>query len=185
MYSSLSSPSQLLAVESLGSAAFPEVFLELSLGREPLGIIYIKLWGHLRRAQNFILLCMGSLGPSFIGSRLLSVDGRGTAGESIGAGMYRDARGVMSAMPLLTGLEYGGMYQTGVSRGLLVASSGGNPELDCLYSIITGDGGGGGSSQCKFGWVVSGLELLREAAHYQPLHDVWVSQCGLVLPRHT
>lgn len=176
---------QLLAVESLGSAPFPEVFLELSVGTVPFGIVYIKLWGHLRRAQNFMLLCMGSLGPSFVGSHLLSVNGRGTAGESIGAGMYKNGRGVMSAVPLLTGLEYGGIYQTEVSRGLLVASSGGNPALDSLYSIITGDGAGGGYSQCKFGWVVSGLEYLREAAHHQPIKQVWVSQCGLVLPRHT
>lgn len=171
-------------MESLGSEPFPEVFLELSVGTSPLGIIYVKLWGHLRRAQNFILLCMGSLGSSFIGSHFLSVNGRGTAGESIGAGMYRDARGMMSTVPLLTGLEYGGAYQTEVSKGLLVASSGGKPELDCLYSIITGDGPGGGYSPCKFGWVVSGMEYLREAVHYQS-ERVWVSQCGLVLPRHT
>lgn len=175
----------MLAVESLGSVTFPEVFLELSVGRSKLGIVYVRLWGHLRRAQNFMLLCMGSLGQSFIGSHFLSVNGKGTAGESIGAGMYRDAQGMMSTVPLLTGLEYGGAYQTEVSRGLLVASSGGRPEMDCLYSIITGDGEGGGYSQCKFGWVVSGLEYLREVVDIQPLRRVWVSNCGLVLPRHT
>lgn len=161
------------------------MFLELSVGTVPFGTIYITLWGKLRRAQNFMLLCMGSLGPSFVGSHLLSVNGRGTATESIRAGMYRNGSGLMSAVPLLTGLEYGGEYQTELSKGLLVASSGGNPEMDSLYSIITGDGAGGGYSQCKFGWVASGLEYLKEVAHHQPLEQVWVSRCGLVLPRHT
>lgn len=161
------------------------MFLELSVGTQPLGIVYIKLWGHLRRAQNFMLLCMGSLGPSFVGSHLLPVTMRGTWNESVGAGMYRDAKGEMTAMPLLTALEWGGEYQTPVSKGLLVASSGGKPEVDCLYSIITGDGVEGGFTSCKFGWVSSGLEYLREATLYDPVEQVWISQCGLVFPRRT
>lgn len=91
----------------------------------------------------------------------------------------------MTSFPLLAGLEYGGIYQTEVSKGLLIASSGGNPELDCLYSIIIGNGKGVPKCQCKFGWVVSGLEYLKEAAYQFPPEQVRVSQCGLVLPRHT
>ncbi|XP_063848779.1 uncharacterized protein LOC135093430 [Scylla paramamosain] len=174
---------QLLAVHSMGVPKFPEVFLELSVGPEPLGIVYIKLWGHLRRAQNFMLLCLGTLGPSFVGSHLLSVTMRGTPSEAVGAGMYRDARGEMSAMPLLTTLEWGGEYQVPETRGLLVASSGGKPEVDSLYSIVTGSGSQGAVCPCKFGWVSSGLEYLREAARYDPVEQVRVSQCGLVLPK--
>lgn len=176
---------QLLAVDSLGSPEFPEVFLELSVGTQLLGIVYIKLWGHLRRAQNFMLLCMGTLGPSFVGSHLLPVTNRGTANESVRAGMYRDTTGNMTAMPLLTELEWGGQYQSPVSQGMLVASSGGKAEVDCLYSIITGDGENGNFTSCKFGWVSSGLEYLKEAILCGPMEEVWVSQCGLVLPRHT
>lgn len=174
---------QLVAVHSLGLPEFPEVFLELSVGGEALGIVYIKLWGHLRRAQNFMLLCLGTLGPSFVGSHLLPVTMRGTPSEAVGAGMYRDARGQMSAMPLLTGLEWGGNYSVPETRGLLVASSGGRPEEDSLYSIVTGSGSKGAISPCKFGWVTSGLEYLKEATHYNPVEQVRVSQCGLVLPR--
>ncbi|XP_045126722.1 uncharacterized protein LOC123513554 [Portunus trituberculatus] len=174
---------QLVAVHSLGEPEFPEVFLELSVGTEPLGIVYIKLWGHLRRAQNFMFLCLGTLGPSFVGSHLLPVTMPGSPSEAVGAGMYRDAKGKMTAMPLLTGLEWGGEYQVPETRGLLVASSGGRPEMDSLYSIITGSGSQGVVCPCKFGWVSSGLEYLREAARYDPVEQVRVSQCGLVLPR--
>ncbi|KAG0714784.1 hypothetical protein GWK47_013461 [Chionoecetes opilio] len=181
---------QLVAVDSLGAAAFPEVFLELSVDTEPLGIVYIKLWGHLRRAQNFMLLCLGTFGPSFVGSHLLPGT---TPTESVGAGMYRDARGEMSALPLLTALEWGGQYQTPLSKGLLVATSTNQKstkgprraEVDCLYAIITGDGAEGGISPCKFGWVSSGLQHVREATLHEAAGQVWISECGLVLPRRS
>ena len=171
-------------MQSLGSPEFPEVFLELSVGTHLLGIVYIKLWGHLRRAQNFMLLCLGTLGPSFIGSTLLPVTMKGTASESIGAGMYRDAKGDMTAMPLLTALEWGGEYQTSMSKGLLVAGSGGKKKVDSLYNIITGTGTEGDVCQCKFGWVSSGLEYVKKATLYDPV-QVRVSQCGIVLPQRT
>lgn len=167
----------------MGEPEFPEVFLELSVGAMPLGIVYIKLWGHLRRAQNFMLLCLGTLGPSFVGSHLLSVTMPGSPSEAVGAGMYRDARGEMTAMPLLTGLEWGGEYQVQETRGLLVASCEGRPETDSLYSIITGSGSQDAVYPCKFGWVSSGMEYLTEAVHYDPVEQVKVTQCGLVLPR--
>ncbi|XP_045131948.1 E3 ubiquitin-protein ligase TRIM32-like isoform X1 [Portunus trituberculatus] len=40
----------------------PEVFLDLRAGERPLGRVYITLWGHMRRAQQFMALCLGTYG---------------------------------------------------------------------------------------------------------------------------
>ncbi|KAK4321813.1 hypothetical protein Pmani_007440 [Petrolisthes manimaculis] len=58
-----------------------EVFLELSVGGRCLGRVYIHLWTEMRRAHQFLTLCMGTLGPSYRGAKSREVRNQGKPGE--------------------------------------------------------------------------------------------------------
>ncbi|KAK4300796.1 hypothetical protein Pmani_027030 [Petrolisthes manimaculis] len=55
-------------VSALVPLESPLVFLDLQDGEESLGRVYITLQINLRRAQQFLSLCLGDLGPSYQGS---------------------------------------------------------------------------------------------------------------------
>lgn len=157
-----------------------EVFLELSVGQMVLGRVYIQLWSHLRRAQHFLALCLGTLGPSFLGAKLLEVTSRDKPEESVTCGDYMTPHGILTAEAMMTGLEWDGEYGRARREGLVVASSGGDPGLDARFGISTSSRAGG-RVRCPFGQVVSGLEVVRKTLEYHPVSQVSVSGCGLVL----
>ncbi|KAG7168843.1 Peptidyl-prolyl cis-trans isomerase CPR1-like [Homarus americanus] len=171
---------QLLAVERLLACDELQVFLEFSVDQVNLGRVYIKLWGHLRRAQHFLALCLGTLGPSFSGTKLLEITSRGSRNESVTAGAYRAPNGSISSKSLMNGLEWDGVYAGERRAGLVVASSGGKVHYDSQFGICT-SANASGRVRCPFGEVVSGLDVVRESASYIPINQVGISGCGLVL----
>ncbi|XP_071512780.1 uncharacterized protein [Panulirus ornatus] len=173
-------PVQVVAMDCLVTREMPEVFLELSIGQITLGKVYIRLWNHLRRAQHFLALCLGTLGPSFVGAKLLEVTFRNNAEESVTCGDYISMNGVVTAKPLMTDLEWGCQYAGERREGMVVASSGGVQEIDTRFGISTSQRARG-LVRCPFGQVVSGLEVARKALIYDPVGQVYVSRCGLVL----
>ncbi|XP_063588387.1 uncharacterized protein LOC134765632 [Penaeus indicus] len=161
----------------------PEVFLDLCAEGRRLGRIYIRLWGHLRRARHFLALCLGSLGPSFRGSKFSKVESKDKAGECLRVSHYMSAEGAMSAMGLMEGLEWGGDHCLPKRAGLVVAASGGKPEYDGCFDICTRDHPAKKFS-CPFGEVAGGaegMEVVREAARHEPVTEVSISEVGVVL----
>ncbi|KAK7066283.1 hypothetical protein SK128_021800 [Halocaridina rubra] len=65
-----------------------EVFLELSIKNEVLGIVTIRPWYHLRRAKHFTALCLGTFGVSYVGSTFTHVMNKGRAREYLVGGGY-------------------------------------------------------------------------------------------------
>jgi len=61
----------------------PVVFLELTVGTDRPLRVYIKLWGHLRRAHNFLSLCLGEQGAALLNTKLLQVYNLNESGERI------------------------------------------------------------------------------------------------------
>ncbi|KAG0721310.1 Peptidyl-prolyl cis-trans isomerase B1 [Chionoecetes opilio] len=173
---------QLPYLRSLEHGSQPEVFLDLATGKSVLGRLYIKLWGHLRRAQHFLSLCMGANGPSYRGSKFHGVVKKGSMGETLAGGRYVTHDGGNSVQGLIAGLEWGGQYMREKVAGLVVAASAGSPEADAFFHICT-QGHPGHKFACAFGEVCAGMEVVQKAVDLHPVHGVRIVECGLVLPR--
>ncbi|KAK4313018.1 hypothetical protein Pmani_015592, partial [Petrolisthes manimaculis] len=106
---------KLAVLQSVISQDNPEAFLDLSVGERKLGRVYIRLWGHMRRAHNFLALCMGTHGPSYRGAKFEEVFSRGLKGECLHAGPYPTPEGPLSAQGVMDQLEWDGKYK-GVQR---------------------------------------------------------------------
>lgn len=172
---------QMAVVESMVHPEYPQVFLELHAGERYLGRLVIRLWGRLRRAQHFKALCLASFGPSYTGSRLEYVGNKNQPGEFIVGGGYLDQDSKRSSRGLMDDLEWGGQFAGEDAEGLLQGAGGGHREYDALFCICSRTDAAG-KSQCPFGEVVLGMEVVRAAAQHEPIAEVRVSRCGVVLP---
>lgn len=146
-----------------------------------LGRVYIRLWGHLRRAHHFLALCMGTHGPSYRGSKFHGIAKRGCNGETLAGGKYLTDDGGSCVQGLIEGLEWGGPHIREKTAGLVVAASEGKPEQDALFHICTRDHPGR-KFACAFGEVCAGMEVVHKAVALYPSHAINVLDCGLVLP---
>lgn len=159
------------------------VFLELAAGGLQLGRVYIRLRGHMRRAQQFLALCVGTLGPSFVGSFFTRVNDKGEPGETLIGGKYychREKRFVSKG--LLDNLEWGDEHGDADRAGYVADYSDGNSKHDTLFGICTSDNPGMDLVIPVLGQVTAGLEVVSAAASHQPVTDVTITQSGLVIP---
>lgn len=169
----------------------PEVFLHLGIvkGRN-LGKIHIRLWGHLRRAQHFLALCLATLGPSFKGSRFSYVTRKGEPGERLVGGTYltgeeREESGssvTTSSHQLMEDLEWRGEYIGPAREGTVGGSRGRQAKYNSCFCISSRDNPIG-QYYCPFGQVVTGLDVVRQAIEYDPISQVAIMDCGLVVPQ--
>ncbi|XP_068246208.1 uncharacterized protein [Palaemon carinicauda] len=158
----------------------PEVFLELKYGECYLGKVYIRLWGHLRRAHNFLALCLGTFGPSYAGSYFKSSHRDGSKERMCGC-VYKTADGSTSTKGVMGNLEWDGKFAGKSAEGRVVGTSGGKSEMDALFSIYT-KVDQSASCYCPFGDVSSGLDIIQRAVECIPATSVTVSRCGVVVP---
>lgn len=155
-----------------------EVFLELSAGNRCLGRVYIQLWCHLRRAQHFQALCLGSLGPSYVGASFV-VSSQNQERETLDVQKYMLPDGNTSNKVLMTDLEWGGRFAGPANEGTIMGSYYGVDTHGfgiCTRSHL------GGTFQCPFGEVSSGMEVVRAAIRHEPVSEVTITDCGLVIP---
>nr|XP_045594687.1 mucin-5AC-like isoform X2 [Procambarus clarkii] len=167
---------QVPLLERFLSREKPEVFFELSVDNKCLGRVYIQLWGDMRRAKHFLALCLGTLGPSYKGSKFDRISDWSQPGEVLHCKGYSDKSGP-SSLGLMDNLEWDGEYRQLQKAGQLIASGGGQAEKDGSFGICTKDNLFKTFS-CPFGMVVSGLDVVREAVNH--VGDVVVSEVGAV-----
>ncbi|KAK8379471.1 hypothetical protein O3P69_019402 [Scylla paramamosain] len=117
----------------------PLVFLDLRAGDRPLGRVYIELWGHMKRAQQFMALCLGTYGPSYRDTRFDGVSSRGEAGEYVRGGDYSGRQG-LGGEALMDNLEWGGTWAKKMEAGQ-VCGVGGEEErkFGALFAICLRD----------------------------------------------
>lgn len=156
-----------------------EVFLELSAGDKCLGLVYISLWKQLRRAQQLLALCLGTLGPSYLGAqgRVIQTDG----GKYLSFHYYQSSDGCEGSQHILTNLERGPMYEKPTKPGLVMHTRR-NDVFGCddyTSLSICIETCNEGSSKCPLGEVVAGMEVL-ETAVTQRESTVTITQCGLL-----
>ncbi|XP_050715128.1 uncharacterized protein LOC126997929 isoform X1 [Eriocheir sinensis] len=160
------------------------VFLDLSwLGSAPRRV-QIRLSPDTPRGRQFILLCTGQRGPSFVNTRLFEVSGKGEAGECVLGGDYESNNGRGSSV-LLPGLDEGDYRRSGRAGDVF-----GQERLDltCDYveecghfGIKTRDDLNDAGNLLVFGEVVDGLHVVAEAAQHWDIKEVTVADCGVVL----
>ncbi|CAL4134860.1 unnamed protein product, partial [Meganyctiphanes norvegica] len=159
----------------------PEGFLDIAANGKKLGRIYIRLWGHMRRGQNFLQLCLGTFGISFKLSKLNDFSMIDSPGETIRGGEYMsvDNPSIFESKAILENLEWGGDHVKPRKRGLVLGSGGGEPAKDSLFSICTRDDISE-VFQCPFGEVIDGLSLAEKAIELRS-EDTKITDTGVVL----
>ncbi|KAK4322592.1 hypothetical protein Pmani_006670 [Petrolisthes manimaculis] len=161
-----------------------EVFLELSADGRCLGRVYIHLWNHLRRAQQFLALCLGTLGPTYLGARASKVINKNVEREMFIFEYHMESNKASSGRPIFTDLEWGSNYVKPVKEGILMTfepGRGAATSMTTSFGICTREQPGGVCT-CPFGEVVSGLEVVKAAVTHDPVTEVIITHCGLVLP---
>ncbi|XP_018014480.1 uncharacterized protein LOC108671443 [Hyalella azteca] len=159
----------------------PLVFLELTVGSGRARRVYIQLWGQLRRARNFLALCIGDLGQAFLNTKLLQTYNYNEPGERILGGdhEYNSGRG---GCALLDDLEWNGDYSMPMREGLITAAGSGQQATNSLFLICTQSDESRNFS-CPFGEIVQGLDDVKECisrAHHKE-EEIWITECGVVL----
>lgn len=147
------------------------VFLDLEWPGSARRRLQIQLRPNSRIGEQFLQLCTGQHGPTLTGTRLLEVYDYGCDGQYITGGDYDGKGGV----PLLKDLQKedrrtsteGDVF---MERGL----------ESTVFGIVTGHDRYDWPN--KFGWVVQGLDIVKEAAKLNcDITKVNVVDCGVVL----
>lgn len=167
---------------------YTHAFLDLGWSGLTIGRVIIRLCSDTPRGKQFVLLCTGQLGPSYLNTRLFRVEDKGRFGERVFGGDYEsnDGRGGASLLhPMGTGYEQAG------SEGD-VWSWTQESHRSAQFAISTKDFSVNGSARlicltgypCVFGKVVKGLEVVKAAINHNSITEVSVVDCGVVLPQH-
>ncbi|KAG7158873.1 Peptidyl-prolyl cis-trans isomerase F-like 2 [Homarus americanus] len=157
----------------------PVVFLDVGTEKKILGRVYITLWGHLRRATNFLHLCLGDRGPSYRNTLFLEVLNPDSPGERIKGGDY-DYNNGRGGEGLLDDLERQEGYSMPMEAGLVTAGNPARKEQDSQFYICTEDDPDRNFA-CPFGRVESGLYVMKEAVWLVVTQQVWIRDCGVVV----
>ncbi|XP_050739122.1 uncharacterized protein LOC127009804 [Eriocheir sinensis] len=157
------------------------VFLDLSWPGSAPRRVQIRLSPDTPRGRQFLLLCTGQRGPSYVNTRLCGVGRKGEAGEFVKGGDYEsnDGEGSSVLLPGLDKGEYRNSGRAGNVCGLVWPDrTRGESGNFGIFTRDCKDGGGGG---LVFGEVVDGLHVVAEAAQHRDIKEVTVADCGVVL----
>lgn len=157
----------------------PTVFLDIEYEQRMLGRVYITLFGHLRRANNFLLLCTGETGASLKSSKFFEVCNPEAPGERLKGGDYEFNNG-RGGEALVEELEFGGDYAQPMEAGMITAGGSGHRCFDSQFLICT-EGDPNRNFACPFGVVTSGLSYLKEAVWLVVTKEIWIEECGVLL----
>ncbi|XP_042859661.1 uncharacterized protein LOC122245748 isoform X2 [Penaeus japonicus] len=150
-------------------------FLELAWQDSLPRRVQIRLCPDTWLAMQFLLMCTGEKGPSYVATGIFSDGYRGYKKECVTGGDYdgKNGEGVMAPghNPKLKAPE-----RAGVVRQI-------GPQNSTQFSVVIGSGRGS-NVDCYFGEVESGLEVLMSAAKAQYEHkaNVIVVDCGAIIP---
>ncbi|CAL4203680.1 unnamed protein product [Meganyctiphanes norvegica] len=157
----------------------PTVFFDLAVGEISLGRIEIQLWGHMSRAQHFLALCLGTLGPTYKDSSFDRVEKGHNRNRYLIGGYYNTNNGTTSAQGMMEDLEWGGKYDLPTRKGLVAGWSFEAPGLEATFGIVCGETFKD-SLFCPFGEVSSGMNLLDNISLRECVTDVKITDCGLI-----
>ncbi|XP_069193138.1 uncharacterized protein [Procambarus clarkii] len=152
-------------------------FLDLGWAGSTRGRVTIRLTFDTPLARQFVMLCTGQRGPTYRNTKLLEVVNMDDPWECVVGGDYEsnDGKGGASLLPDLKGF-----YQASGRAGTVMDRFGGSRGAQ--FVITTRDRQDGGRWSGVFGYVVSGLDVVRAAVNHSDITEVTVVDCGVVLP---
>ncbi|XP_069161036.1 uncharacterized protein [Procambarus clarkii] len=155
------------------------VFLDLTWGGLDRGRVYIRLDPDNGLAKQFLLLCSGERGPSYIGARMIEVYNKGKPGERICGGDHHTSSGDGGAR-LVPGVQVGPEYRRTPSAGTVRAEYGPGSNKSAQFCVFTKEADW--KISFAFGQVEHGLKVVKAAVKHPNIKEVTVAHCGLVLP---
>ncbi|XP_045583176.1 titin homolog [Procambarus clarkii] len=156
-------------------------FLDLSWNGSPQGRIYIRMTGDTVRGRQFLMLCTGEMGPSFCNTHFHRVWWKGYPGEHIWGGDINHGDG-SGAVTLISDFDSEQTTELGRSVSItagLVAGRYEKKNPSSIFRIYTKDAKN--TEEAAFGQVEFGLDIIQKAVSHNNIHDVIISDCGIVL----
>nr|XP_053655024.1 uncharacterized protein LOC128704060 [Cherax quadricarinatus] len=166
------------AVASLVDPVSTLVFLDLAWSGVTKGRVYIRLSPENGLARQFLMLCTGERGPSYVGTRMIEVHNKGKSGERVCGGAHDDS--VVGVVRLLPGVQVGPEYRRAPTVGTVRAEYGPGSEKSAQFCIFLREADW--KISFAFGQVESGLKVVKQASRCADIKDVTVVNCGVVLP---
>ncbi|CAL4199293.1 unnamed protein product, partial [Meganyctiphanes norvegica] len=165
------SSARLIQEAELGlTSATTTVFMDLSAQGQCLGRIFIKVKGDRPHGQQFIMLILGSNGPTFKGAPFTYKDRK-----NIGMREYITESGTKSTKSLLTTLVV--EHPQKPLRGMLFSKWSQSGSFDIFTDIVRT-----WQFHGHFGDIISGIEVVDRAASSEfNITDVIISECGIII----
>lgn len=158
-------------------------FLDLSWGGQFRGRVYIRMTGKTTRGLQFVMLCTGEKGPSFLNSHFHRIWWKGLPGEHIWGGDVDkgDGSGGMSLIGNVDGNAKlaESCWKMPITAGL-VAGRYETKNASSIFRIYTKDAKDA-EEEAAFGRVEYGLQFIDAAVNWNNIKDVVVSDCGVVI----
>ncbi|XP_050721449.1 ras-related protein Rab-44-like isoform X33 [Eriocheir sinensis] len=149
------------------------VFLDLSWPGSSPRRVQIHLSPDTPWGRQFMMMCTGQHGPSYLNTRLFSVGCKGKPGEYVVGGHHK------SNDDTLNEGAYSKSGRAGAVRGM--AWKDGTQGVCGLFAICTRECRNDIKLPRVFGEVVNGLHVVAEAAQHIKIGEVTVVDCGVVL----
>ena len=138
------------------------------------------MMGDTARARQFLQLCSGEAGPCYRGTCMFQAERVGGDGEIIRGGDYENNDGTGGAA-LVENVATGGEHLHQAVPGLLVGAHSDQRHRLAVFGVILTPWFDH-KTDTAFGTVTSGLAMLRAAAGHDPITEVLVLDCGLMVP---
>ena len=142
------------------------------------GRVIIRLFSNCSLSQQFLLLCTGQRGLSYVNSPLQGVWNKGKEGERVLGGIViSNEEREIAQMPQLNKGKTSKPYWKG---DVLARNSEGS--LNAEFAISTTNRSSPAKSGTVFGKVEFGLEVVQNAARCDMVRRIRVVDCGVVIP---
>nr|XP_045582655.1 uncharacterized protein LOC123745768 [Procambarus clarkii] len=153
-------------------------FLNLGCNGSPIGQVDIRVNHNTGLARQFIFLCTGQQGKTYLNTNLLRLGSHFDGGKFVVGGDYEwnDGSGGHSVLFNLKG-EYGKLHEVGA-----VSSRFWPDQEHCAQFCIGVTEGYHNESDGIFGYVERGMGVVMAAAEATYMPKVTVMDCGVVLP---
>ncbi|CAL4095017.1 unnamed protein product, partial [Meganyctiphanes norvegica] len=165
-------------IKNAVSSGSVTTFIDLAWPGHSPSRVYIKLYGSTDRAQQFLWLCTGELGPSYVNSKFDAVLNKGSPGEYIVGGNYEG----MSSPSLIQNLTEGGVYLKPSNEGLVTGVVMDDSTNNAKFGIYVEEESTS-KNAVGFGQVVGekSMATIKLAAKYDNITEIVVTDCGIVL----
>ncbi|KAK8399275.1 hypothetical protein O3P69_003415 [Scylla paramamosain] len=145
------------------------------------GRVIIHLFSNCSLSQQFLLLCTGQRGLSYVDTPLLGVWKKGKEGERVLGGIHiGNEEREIAQLPKLNGNNTSKPYWKG---DVLARKTSGS--LNAQFAISTRDLSSPAKSGNVFGKVEFGLDILQNAAKCDTVTHIRIVDCGVVIPIRT